>query len=237
MNARIASLVLALALLCQPALAADKRPDIWDIPLGAAVADLPAGFVDFACGTNGGPPSRKLAGFADFATCRPEKSGLHEVYFRYDDTAEFVARALEQANDVKRFGGTTAYDFPVTVSLLIDDAGLVQGKRIVSDARPANATDRPRFEFWTLGNLLRNGFAGDWTCVKHDLGAGEQPVGTYFIKQDCTLAASDSTLSIAQSYLQKRGQSFIDPLTQHYRPNDFESLTRFEQLAAGISPG
>ena len=86
----------AIFCLAVPVHAAEPRAEIWDIPLGIAVGEITADFADLACGSNGGPPSRRLASFADFATCRPEKSGLHEVYFRYDDEQEYIARSLEQ---------------------------------------------------------------------------------------------------------------------------------------------
>src|ERR1700681_4814672 len=68
---------------------------IWDIKLGTPVAALPLEqFVDPACGNNGGPPSRVLASFKDFALCPVDKAtGLHEVWFRYEDELEYVARA------------------------------------------------------------------------------------------------------------------------------------------------
>ena len=229
----IALLGLAIASV-SPAMA-QQRTEIWDIALGSDVSEIAPGCVEYACGTNGGPPSRRLAGFADFATCRPEANGLHEVYFRYDDTQEFVARALEQGRDVMRFGGTVAYDFPVMVSLLIDDAGIVQGKRIITDARPAYRTARAHYEFWTLGNLLRNQFGADWSCTDLDAAEGERPVGTYLIKRECRLDGAEGSLSIQQRYLQKPGQVFVDPQNQHFQPEAFESTTRFEQLASGIA--
>src|SRR5713226_9659858 len=44
-----------------------------------------AGFGELACGSNGGAPRRPLDGWSAFAKCRPEDSGLHEVYARFDD--------------------------------------------------------------------------------------------------------------------------------------------------------
>jgi hypothetical protein len=62
------------------------RPTIENVQLGAPVSALPEEeFVDPACGTNGGPPGLRLDGFEQFARCRAEASGLHEVWFRYDD--------------------------------------------------------------------------------------------------------------------------------------------------------
>jgi hypothetical protein len=224
------SLALAtLALLGAPANAAGPRLDIFDIALGSSIAELPAGFREAACGTNGGPPSIKLADFAAFATCPPEKSGLHEVYFRYDDRQEYVARALEQSLDIARFGGTQAYDFPVIASVLVDDDGVIRGKRLVSDPRPGSATNRPRYEFWTLGNLLRHQFGGDWNCVQLD-NTGIQPVGTFLVNTECRLADDTAEIRIEQRYFRKRGQDFQTPGTRAFQPNAFESTTRFEQM-------
>src|SRR5690348_371050 len=61
--------------------AAQERPtrtEIWDLTLGTAVSQLPDAFTDYACGTNGGPPSVPLKSFGDFKRCRPEPSGLRE---------------------------------------------------------------------------------------------------------------------------------------------------------------
>lgn len=233
--------IAAIFCLAGPVQAAEPRAEIWDIPLGTPVGEITADFVDLACGSNGGPPSRRLASFADFATCRPEKSGLHEVYFRYDDEQEYIARSLEQRRDVLRFGGTVVFGFPVVASLLIDGDGLVQGRRVITDPRPGNQTSRPRYEFWTLGNLLRNHFGSGWACSNGEPAAGENPVGTYFVKSDCSLESEAGRFSVGQHYLQKRGQSFIDPVTTRFQPDAFDSMTRFEQLAPGfetvVSPG
>ena len=93
-----------------PALAADPGqrgghargqqppPQIWDMKFGTPVGDLPdEEFVDPACGTNGGPPGLRLGSFEEFAKCRAESSGLREIWFRYDDELEYIARAARDA--------------------------------------------------------------------------------------------------------------------------------------------
>src|SRR5262249_34654725 len=105
---RVACLLGALIVIAAPLVAravaapADggrpARLEVWDLKLGTSAAALPDGFVDYACGTNGGPPSTPLASFQDFWRCRPEPSGLREVYFRYDDELEYWA----QANNLAR---------------------------------------------------------------------------------------------------------------------------------------
>src|SRR4051812_50080552 len=74
---------------------AQQRPtrgEVWDLKLGTAVDTLPDEFTDYACGTNGGPPSVPLRGWSDFRRCRPQPDGLREVYFRYDDELEYWAK-------------------------------------------------------------------------------------------------------------------------------------------------
>src|SRR5215470_1946276 len=83
---------------------ADERPvrhEVWDIQLGAKVADLLDDYVDYACGTNGGPPSTPLTAWKDYRRCRPDANGLREVYFRYDDELEYWAKANNLAAQIE----------------------------------------------------------------------------------------------------------------------------------------
>jgi hypothetical protein len=85
-------------------IAAQDRParlNVWDIHIGEAVSEIPDGFINYACGTDGGPPSVPLKNFADFKKCRPDANGLHEVYFEYDDELEYWARALDLKEEIR----------------------------------------------------------------------------------------------------------------------------------------
>src|SRR5437899_5232109 len=64
-----------------------RRATLWDLKLGEPIAAQPSPdeFRGFACGSNGGAPRQPLTGWRDFARCRAEPDGLHEVYFEYDD--------------------------------------------------------------------------------------------------------------------------------------------------------
>src|SRR6267143_6224298 len=140
----IASLVGAPGTLF--AQGADERPvrhEVWDIQLGAKVADLPDDFIDYACGTNGGPPSTALTGWKDYRRCRPEPSGLREVYFRYDDELEYWAKANNFSTQMRKYSGTKVFDFPVVLGARFDEDGILKGIRIVSDPRD---TSRDREE-------------------------------------------------------------------------------------------
>lgn len=161
---------------------ADDRPtrlNVWDIHIGEKASEIPDGFNNYACGTNGGPPSLPLASFAEFKKCRPDANGLREVYFEYDDELEYRARALEDKAEIRMYAGTTAYEFPVVASVLFDDAGLARGVRLVTD--PRQHLSRDRSEFWTLANFIRQRFGDDgWQCKDLPPKEGEHAVGVLF---------------------------------------------------------
>src|SRR5689334_4616170 len=112
-----------LALAMGAAAAQQPAPKIWDVKLGTPVAALPLDeFVDPACGTNGGPPSRVLRSFAEFTLCPVEKTtGLHEVWFRYDDEMEYIARARRSDIMIRQYQANALAGQPIITSLLIDD--------------------------------------------------------------------------------------------------------------------
>src|SRR5262245_41292569 len=118
------------AILCGLLAAADafaaaaerpRRLEIWDLQFGTPVDQLPDEFIEHACGTNGGPPALPLGGFQEFRRCRPEPSGLREVYFRYDDELEYWAKANDLQAQMEQYSGTKTYGFPVVVSALFDN--------------------------------------------------------------------------------------------------------------------
>src|SRR5947208_14178639 len=139
-------------------------PRIWDVQPGTPVGDLPEEeFVDPACGTNGGPPGLPIGTFEQFEKCRAEASGLREVWFRYDDEFEFIARAARDPDAVARSNAMVVLGQPVILSLLIDRAGLVPGYRIVTDPR-ADPQLRINASTITIAFKARFGRAG-WECT------------------------------------------------------------------------
>lgn len=204
-----------------------KRLNVWDIHIGTAASAIPDEFINYACGTNGGPPSLPLASFAEFKKCRPGANGLREVYFEYDDELEYWARALDLKAEIRMYAGTTAYEFPVVASVLFDDAGVVKGERLVTD--PRQQVSRDRNEFWVLADFLRHRFGDNaWECKDLPAAQGEGPVGSNFVKNHCEKTAAGLRIVLEQRYLQKKGQRFVDPYTGKPRKEDYESETRFE---------
>jgi hypothetical protein len=229
----LASLVLTLAVSTGSAMAAPGdggrpvRLEIWDLKPGTPVEQLPDGFVDYACGTNGGPPSTPLTGFRDFRRCRAEASGLREVYFRYDDELEYWAKANNLSPQMEQYSGTKTYGFPITVSALIDEQATLRGIRLVSDPR---GDTQNRDEAYLLRNFLTARFGrNDWTCESLPPQDGETPVSGIFVKERCRKQIDpETTASLATRHLRKAGQSQFDPHSGRETTGQFESTVRFE---------
>ena len=211
---------------------ADERPvrhEVWDIRLGAKITDLPDDYVDYACGTNGGPPSTPLTGWKDYRRCRPETNGLREVYFRYDDELEYWAKANNLAAQMEQYVGTKTYGFPIIASVLAGDDGTVRGIRIVSDPRDPTGD---RDEAYLLRNFLNARFGREgWQCEDLAAEPGETPVTGIFIKQRCEKDIDGGLHGLLVTHhLRKPGQSQYDPHSGKETTNQFESYVRFELI-------
>ncbi len=228
------ALAFCLALAAGPAPAQQiggvgKSFTIWDVKLGQPVTDVPDGATALiACGTNGGPMSIPLKSFADWQQCPPEKSGLREVAFTYDDEKDYIARALELPYRALS-SGTSVYAHPVIVSVLVDDRGLAQGIRIVTDDR---ASDRDRRVAVALSRNFQARFtAWNLKCKDIPMGDGEMKVGSSFIHQRCTGLAPDGSgekVMIEASYLRRKGQLAISRDTGQVNTGYYVSKTRLE---------
>jgi hypothetical protein len=237
---RIATAVVAgIAFATSANVEAGERLTLWDLPLRLNVVAMPpaAAFGNFSCGSDGRAPLGRIGSWRDFAACPPEVSGLHEVYFEYDDEAAYIARAR---NDVvaARGGGTEESAFPVIVSALFDAAGTLRTVRMVTDPRPVERNDafaanvRPREEHYLLGPYLyeRFGIVQQRDCRDLPAGPGETPVFGQFVKTICERndAAKGLHYRIEQRYLRKPGQSDLDGETGYYTQGQFESQARAE---------
>jgi hypothetical protein len=213
--------------------AAQERPtrlDLWDIPFGANASEIPDEFVNYACGTGGGPPGLALDHFSDFRTCPENEQGLYEVYFEYDDELEYWARAMQLEIETRIYRGTQLLDYPVVLSLLFDGEGVMRGWRAVTDPRQ---TFRDREDFWTLGNFVKQKFdRNGWNCVDLPRADGENPAGSYFVKDRCEKTVDGRHHMYERHYYQKKGQTFVDPNTGEIHTDYFESRTLVEVIDA-----
>lgn len=215
------------AMWIAPGQAQNPPPKLWDITLGIAVGALPRGdFVDPACGTNGGPPGRVLSDFSDFALCPTEKgTGLHEVWFRYDDEMEYIGRARRSDIMVRQYQANALAGQPIITSLLIDDVGRVQGYRIVNDPR---AEGRTRIDAYGLAELFKGVAGMGMPCVDLPPAEGERPIDDVFIKEVCEFKTADTITRVESRRYYKPGQFAVDPNDNRMTENQFESAARLE---------
>jgi hypothetical protein len=248
MNMRNLATLMA-ALLCWTGAAGAeelRRATVWDLKLGQPISAQPSPeeFRGFACGSNGGPPRQRLKGWSDFARCPAEPSGLHEVYFEYDDELEYIARAKDLEREVARWAGTTEMAFPVIVSGLFDDAGLLKAIRMVTDSRPDYRTDTTdadlakREDAYLFGARMASRFdvEAKRDCTALPPAEGESPVGDVFIKQACELVDAEHRRKIILrvNYFRKPGQNAFNPqLKTQMTQGQFESSARLEMLDLG----
>ena len=196
--------LLATAVLGGPLAAAEdpEQGDLRDLRVGMSVDELPAeGYVDRACGSDGGAPGMALASWTEFARCPPDAAGLHEVTFAY------AASPLAEVGD--RWEGTKVAGHPVIPSLLIDGRGVVQGIRIVTDPDTRMYLKKKAF---LLGVRVMGRYGRDgWTCTEAAPGAGRAPVGGLFIDRRCEKIFHDRRLILATALYrtaEQQGQEF-----------------------------
>lgn len=213
-------------------------PSVWDLTLGVHAFELPKDqFIDFACGTNGGPPSLTLTQWTDFANCVPEEdTAFFEVYFEYDDEPEYWAKALGLQSQIAVYSGTSAYEIPVIVSALFDGDGFLHGFRLVSDPR---ADLRSRENGISLSGFLYGRYGEEgWECTDLPHLEGEVEYQGHYEKRLCRKTDPDQglTLMMETHFYRKLGQFAVNPRDNMPTEGHFESTTRFEAtLTGGIS--
>jgi hypothetical protein len=198
--------VIVGALAAGPAGAAEDplEGDIRDLRVGMSVPELPAeGYVDLACGNNGGALGAALGGWAEFERCPPDARGLHEVAFA------FAPSPLAALGD--RWEGTKVAGHPVIPSLLIDDQGVVRGIRIVTDPDARLYLKKKAFLFGirVMGRYGRDG----WACTEATPDAGKTPVGGMLIDRRCEKVFHDRRLVLETDLYRtadQEGREFTD---------------------------
>ena len=243
-------ILLILGMVCSMAAPSAAQPlrraTIWDLKIGVPIAEQPQPdeFRGFACGSNGGPPRAPLTGWADFKRCPAEPDGLHEVYFEYDDEFEYIARAHDNDREISRWAGTHEVTFPVVTSALFDDAGVLKGIRMVTDARPEHRNDiteanrKKREEAYTLATVMASRFNINpvQDCQSVPPAEGESPVGSLFVKQVCERKDTDDgrRIVVRANLFRKPGQSAYNPqLPTQLTQGQFESSARVEVYQLG----
>jgi len=217
---RLLAAVAAL-FLATPALAQDVPPKIWDVPFGTPIDSLGIDFAEPACGTDGGPPSVTLASFAGYAQCPTEADGLREIWFRYDDTLQYLATALRNPVQALRYNFNKVGMQPAILSFLVDASGRIRGYRAHTD--PA-AEPRLRFDHHLASTIMRAPLGvANWSCEDLPRAEGEGEIEGQYVKQRCTLDTAEVAGTNETRFYLKPGQAVVDPATGKPMLNAFES--------------
>jgi hypothetical protein len=229
-----AGLIFLFAHAPARAQAEPDRGEIRGLKLGLNAKGMPNGFVDFACGSNGGAPRQRLDDWTDFRDCRPESNGLREVYVRFDDEEEYIGKAIDDPLYAGRRSGTRVAGHAVILSVLFDNDGVLRGIRVVSDPRQG-LTERRMARLLRLAIINRYD-PGGWNCTDFPPAPSESPVAGIFLKQSCDKIVEGRYLSVEVRFLRKPGQYDIDPVMNELTDGQFESWTRFELLDPAFKP-
>jgi uncharacterized protein YjbI with pentapeptide repeats len=226
---------LAATSAAQEPVAPIDEPTVWDLTIGAHQSELPTDqFINYACGTNGGPPSLRLNGWSGYASCRPDAAtGLREVYFEYDNELELIFKARSLLTQAAVYEYTSVYSRPVIASALFDDDGFLVMVRLVTDPRVDTVI---REQAVTLGGFLRARFPGPWTCEDLPMIEGEQPYNGRYEKQRCEATDLEGHALVLETHNYRRpGQQGIDARGLATE-GQFWSETRLEiALVGGVS--
>jgi hypothetical protein len=190
--------------------------DLRDLRVGMQVSELPAeGYVNLACGNDGAEPGLDLASWADFERCPADAAGLHEIAFEYDESLQPWAAVSD------KWEGTQVAGHPVIPSLLIDDQGVVQRIRIVTDPDVRLYLKKKAFllPIRVMGRYGRD----DWACVDAEPGEGRAAVGGMFIDRHCEKTFHDRLLVMETRLYRTAEQS----------GQEFTGSTRLEIINAG----
>lgn len=192
-----AALAACACLAAAPPLAAEEANELRGFRIGMAVAELPAaGYTGLACAAR---PDTALDSWGAFRACPPDAAtGLREVRFRYDDAANPLARLHD------RYAGTKVGGQPVLLSLLIGDGARVDGLRIRTDPG-ARLFERKRAMLF--GEQVKNRYGEEgWVCTDAPPEAGEEPVGSVFIKEHCDKTTADRQFSLDRWLYRRAGE-------------------------------
>lgn len=213
-------------------------PSAWDLPLGAHALELPKdAYSDYACGTNGGPPSFLIADWTEYHRCPVEAgTGYREVYFQYDDENEYWAKAHSLDMQIILYEYTSEYEIPVIVTGLFDEHGYLIGIRMVSDPRAPTdlrerGTDLAGFLFARFGDH-------DWACTDLPRLEGETEFRDHYEKRRCEKKIVDeAALAVIETRnYRKAGEHAINPQTHRPTVGLFVSDTRFELFHDEFAP-
>jgi hypothetical protein len=151
---------------------------------------------------------------------------LREIWFRYDDELEYIARAARDPDAIARNNAMVVLGQPVILSLLVERTGLVAGFRLFTDP---HADQDLRANAFAVALAFKARFGADgWECDDLPPAAGETPIAGAFVKQLCRKVSDSQQIVVETRHYYKSGQALVDPNTGLATVNQFESSARLE---------
>ena len=149
------------------------------------------------------------------------------MWFIYDDEWEYIARAQREERIINRYSANTFFRQPIITSLMIDEAGLVQGYRVITDPR---ARPEVRIEGFMLSGPFKGMFSdAPWACANIPRGERQEPIEGIFINTVCELRSEAHVVKLEVHHFLKPGQDLRN-IQRHLEveAGEFESSTRLE---------
>ena len=214
MKRTLIAVYLLCAALMSNAAQDPEQGDIRDLRLGMHIGDLDrSNYQAFACGRDGLKPERELADPEQFLNCSSEPSGLYELNLQYNDAKV----AWAKVND--KWEGTKIAGHPVLLSALLDEQGIVQGLRVITDPQARRYLKKKAFLF---GIRVKGRYGEDgWQCQRQQPDADKSRIGGMFIDERCEKIYNQRRL-ILQTHLYRTAQQ---------QGTEFTGRTRFEILS------
>jgi hypothetical protein len=185
--AKLAILTGGVLVAAQAAAEELSGNDLRDIRIGIAVASLPStGYADFSCTADG---DVKLSGWSGWRDCPVGPDGLRGLRFGFDPATSR--------------NGTVVAGHPAILTALVDDAGTVAGLKIETDPKARSYLRKKAFLF---GPQVQARYGADgWSCTQPAPQAGEESVGSVYLKERCTKTVEGRALVIERNLFRRAG--------------------------------
>lgn len=190
-------LILTFLFIVPLSAVSEERKDLRDILIGMSITELPAErYKNYSCVSDG----KTLDSLNDFKLCPSGDNGLYEVGLEFDTTGDERARTNEKLR------GTKIVGHPVIVSILIEQSGLIQGLRAVTDPEARAYIKR---QAYLLSRRFKSRYGGsNWECLeKKPEDEGNKPIGKMFIDHHCKKVLDDKVITVISKIYREPAQT------------------------------
>jgi hypothetical protein len=190
MRALIATLFVICAAGASIAASAEDFTDLRGVQIGMNATEMPTeGYRDLACET----PKKALGTWSEWRSCEADGAGLRRLRGDYDQPGEETTRIAGH---------------PVNLTFSFADDGRLTEIQIATDNRA-----RPflRKKAYLLGEQAKRRYGEiDWSCRNEASAAGEEAIGSTFVKERCEKKLGDREVSVERRLFRMQGSDAKD---------------------------